>query len=357
MRTIQLGSKAIGDGSAPYIIAEIGVNHGGSMDVARRLIDLAADGGADAAKFQTYKAEFLASRHSPAYWDTTKEVTTSQFELFKKYDAFGEAEYCQLAEHCHNRGIEFVSTPFHHEAVDFLDPLMPFFKVASADLNNVPLLRKIGAKRKPVVMSTGAATPEEVGAAVALLKGLGCPVALLHCVLNYPTDYAVAHLGIIEGLRKAYPDLAIGYSDHTVPDAAMTPLTIAFALGAVILEKHFTHDKSLPGNDHYHAMDVHDLKLLRKRLDAIGALVGPLRDKVLVSAESPARLHARRSIVLRRDVRAGELLTGEDLVCKRPGTGITPDRWDDVIGCRTARDLPADTVLTWPDLMSRTAST
>jgi sialic acid synthase SpsE len=357
-RTIRLGSVEVTDRSAPYVIAEIGVNHGGSLDQARRLIDLAAEGGADAAKFQTYKAEHLASRYSPAYWDTSKETTTSQFELFKKYDSFGEVEYRMLADHCRGRGIEFLSTPFHDAAVDFLDPLMAFFKVASADLNNVQLLRKIGGKGKPVVLSTGAATRGEIDQAVATLEGAGSgPIALLHCVLNYPTDNGAAGLGVIKGLRHAYPDRIIGYSDHTVPDQAMTPLTVAYLLGAVVLEKHFTHDKTLPGNDHYHAMDVNDLKAFRRRIAEVRTLIGGGFDKVLIPAEETARLNARRSIVLSRDVTAGQTLTPEDLTCKRPGTGITADCWDQVIGRRTLRALPADTVLTWADLATPAAAT
>jgi N-acetylneuraminate synthase len=351
VRRIRLGGVEVTDASPPYVVAEIGVNHGGSMELARRLIDLAADGGADAAKFQTYKAEHLASRHSPAYWDISKETTTSQFELFKKYDAFGEREYQRLADHCRDRGIEFLSTPFHDEAVDFLDPLVPFFKIASADLNNVPLLRKIGSKKKPVVLSTGAALRTEVDMAINTLQRAGCSdIALLHCVLNYPTNNEVAHLGVIQGLRNCYPHHVIGYSDHTVPDAAMTALTVAHVLGAAILEKHFTHDKMLPGNDHYHAMDVDDLKAFRARIAEVRALIGPQRDKVLVGAESPARLNARRSIVLSRDVVAGQTLTTADLTCKRPGTGITADCWDQVIGLKIRRALPADTVLSWSDL-------
>jgi sialic acid synthase SpsE len=349
---IRLGPVEVRRRSRPYIIAEIGVNHGGSLDLACRLIELAAEGGADAAKFQTYKAEHLASRHSPAYWDTTKEPTTSQFELFKKYDGFGAGDYEKLAAHCRAVGIEFLSTPFDEAAVDYLDELMAFYKVASADVTNIPLLRKIGAKAKPVVMSTGAANRAEVDAAVTTLLRSGCPsIALLHCVLNYPTSNAAAQLGMIQGLLEMYPQHVIGYSDHTVPDAEMTAVTVAYLLGATILEKHFTHDKSLPGNDHYHAMDRDDLRTLRRRLDTVGVLVGSQREKTPLSTEDLARMHARRSIVLRNDVPAGVALTAADLTCKRPGTGISADRWDDVVGLKTARAMTADTILSWNDLI------
>ena len=173
MPEIRLGSRRVNESSRPYVIAEIGVNHGGSLDLAKRLIDLAKEGGADAAKFQTYKAETLASRHSPAYWDLTKEPTTSQFQLFKKYDSFGPDDYRALAAHCRDAGIDFVSTPFDSEAVELLDPLMPFFKIASADLTNTPLLRQVASRGKPVVLSTGASTMEEVRQAVETLQAAG----------------------------------------------------------------------------------------------------------------------------------------------------------------------------------------
>ena len=180
--SVQLGKRLIQQNSKPYVIAEIGVNHEGSMKQAKVLIEQAKMGGADAAKFQSYKAGTLASKHSPSYWDTSKEATRSQYELFQKYDGFGPQEYVELADHCQQVGIDFISTPFDNQAVEFLDPLVPFFKVASADLTNTPFLRKIGAKQKPVVLSTGAATLAETDEAVRILEQSGCPnVVLLHC--------------------------------------------------------------------------------------------------------------------------------------------------------------------------------
>ena len=155
-KSIKLGDRIISSESKPYIIAEIGVNHEGSMDQAKRLIDLAKEGGADAAKFQTYKADTLASKQSPAYWDLTKESTKSQHELFKKYDAFNPDDYLRLAQYCNNQNIDFLSTPFDDDSIDFLEPVMPFFKIASADITSIPLLRKIAKKNKAIVLSTGA---------------------------------------------------------------------------------------------------------------------------------------------------------------------------------------------------------
>lgn len=350
---IHLGKHIVTPCSAPYVIAEIGVNHEGSMDQAKRLIELAKQGGADAAKFQSYKAGTLASKHSPSYWDTSKEPTRSQFALFQKYDSFGADEYAALAEHCREVGIDFLSTPFDDAAIDFLDPLVPFFKIASADLTNIPFLRKVAQKRKPVVLSTGASTLGEIDIAVETLMQAGCTdLALLHCVLNYPTANNNAHLRMIEGLKRAYPNHIIGYSDHTLPDDAMTPLMSAYLLGAGILEKHFTHDKTLPGNDHYHAMDVKDLARFVELSKRVQILLGEGDHKEPVGTEAIARKNARRSIVLVRDVPVGHVLAAEDITYKRPGTGISPLYWDEVIGQRVICALDADHVLRWQDLVS-----
>ena len=263
---IKLGTTTVTPTGRPYVIAEIGVNHEGSLATAKQLIELAHEGGAHAAKFQSYKANTLASKHSPAYWDTTKEATLSQHELFQKYDNFGAAEYIELADHAKKVGIDFVSTPFDDEAVDYLAPIVSFYKIASADITNTPLLRRVARIGKPIVLSTGASTLDEVDGAIETLGVAGATdIALLHCILNYPCENVNAHVRMIGGLQDRYPNHIIGYSDHTVPDAEMTAMSIAYALGAVVLEKHFTHDKSLPGNDHYHAMDVHDLSRFMKR--------------------------------------------------------------------------------------------
>lgn len=350
--TIRLGSHTLTQFSFPYVIAEIGVNHEGSLDQARRLVDLAKEGGADAAKFQSYKADTLASRHSPSYWDTSKEATRSQHELFSKYDRFGPEDYVSLAEHCSQVGIDFLSTPFDDAAVEFLDPLMPFFKIASADLTNIPFLRKIAKKGKPVVLSTGASTLGEIDTAVDTLSKAGCEqIALLHCILNYPTEHKNAHLRMIEGLKRAYPRHVIGYSDHTLPDDAMSSLLSAHLLGAVILEKHFTHDKTLPGNDHYHAMDVNDLRRFIELARRVHELLGESDHKQPLPSEASARQNARRSIVLQKNVPAGHVLSVEDITYKRPGTGISPLHWDEVLGQKTSQALAADHVLQWQNLI------
>ena len=348
---IKFGDRAVGKSDLPYVIAEIGVNHEGSLATAKLLIESAKRGGADAAKFQTYKAGLIASKFSPSYWDTSKEPTTSQYELFTKYDSFGEAEYKELAQHCKKHEIEFVSTPFDLGAVDMLNPLVRYFKIASADITNQPLLKKVAQTRKPVILSTGASNIGEIDAALAILRGAGASeICLMHCILNYPTRNENAHLGMLIDLRNRYPELLLGYSDHTLPNEQMTSLVSAHLLGAVVLEKHFTLDKTLPGNDHYHAMDEKDLARFQVNVKKVHELLGPTQLKAPIATEEISRLNARRSIVLTRNLKSGHKITQEDLVAKRPGTGISPMSWDEVIGKSVIRDLPEDHILTWDDL-------
>jgi N-acetylneuraminate synthase len=345
----KIGSHWVGDNLQPYVIAEIGVNHEGSMVLAKRLIDEAKKGGATAAKFQTYKAAKLASRDSPAYWDTSKEPTLSQFELFSRFDAFGAEEYRQLASHCAARGIDFLSTPFDLEAVDMLDPLVPAFKVASADITDVPLLRRVGRAGKPVLLSTGASTLAEIEFAVDILRTAGASdIALLHCVLNYPTAVDDAQLGMIKVLQRAFPDCVIGYSDHVAPDDTISALEAATLLGACVLEKHFTHDKTRLGNDHYHAMDSNDLRRFMARVDLFRRLI--CREGKDLTKEAAARKHARRSLVAARNIKAGETISETNVIAKRPGHGISAVHWDDVMGRRATVDIEEDTLLSWDKL-------
>ena len=339
------------DKAEPYIIAEIGVNHEGSFEKAIQLINLAKEGGADAAKFQSYKAKTLASRNSPSYWDTSKESTKSQYELFKKYDLFNQKEYIELADYCKKVGIDFLSTPFDDNSVDFLSPLVPFFKIASADITNIPFLRKIARKGKPIVLSTGAANLSEIDIAFSTIKEItGEPPSLMHCILCYPTLDENANLLMIKHLNKCFPESIIGYSDHTVPDQSMTTVVSSFLLGAKIIEKHFTYDKKLPGNDHYHAMDINDLKNLKYNLDKVTKLLGEKEYKQPIKEEEISRKNARRSIVTKSNLNAGHILKEDDITYKRPGTGISPMFWDNIIGRQLRVNLSEDHLLQWSDL-------
>lgn len=348
--TFTIGNEVYSKFTKPYLIAEIGVNHEGSMDLAKMLIDQARLGGANAAKFQTYKAETIASKNSPSYWDLSKEKTTSQYELFKKYDKFGENEYIELAEYCMKVGIDFLSTPFDDNSLDFLTPLMKVIKISSSDLTNIPFLRKVARKNLPVILSTGASSLDEVREAVKVLQSENVKdLSLLHCILNYPTNDENANLGMIESLKREFPNYLVGYSDHTLPSDDMFVLTSSYILGARIIEKHFTHDKNLPGNDHYHAMDKQDCHVFCNNIARYIEIQGSFKKQPL-RTEQISRENARRSIVVKGNVSAGEVISEKNITYKRPAHGISPLHWDDVIGKKAVRDLRDDELLNWKDI-------
>jgi sialic acid synthase SpsE len=339
-------------GLGPYVVAEIGVNHEGDFDLAKRLIDEAKAGGADCVKFQTYKASKLASKNSPSYWDLKSEPTTSQHELFSRYDTFEVREYVALAEYSARVGVDFASTPFDLDAVQFLAPLMPFFKIASADLTNIPLLEACASHGKPVMLSTGASHLSEIEDAVRRLRQALPPeqICVMHCVLNYPTPYPNAHLAAIRHLRSTFFEHPIGYSDHTRPDPSMLVLVRAYELGATILEKHFTHDKSLPGNDHYHAMNADDVQIFRRNIDLLHQIEGSERKHVLPEEEI-SRKNARRSLVAAKNLPLGHVLTAGDLIVKRPAFGLPPLALEWVLGKPLRRPITEDDFLTLDHLV------
>ena len=318
----------------PYLIAEVGVNHGGSLELAKKQIELAAESGAHAVKFQTYKADKIASKeHSRAYWNRTYEPTSSQHELFSKYDAFEPRDYLYLAEVCKHNGVEFLSTPFDEEAAIFLS-FQAAVKIASADLTNIPLRRRIAALGKPVLLSTGASTISEVREAITDLKKHGAEsLTLLHCVLRYPTEPTNANLGRISVLNREFGDeAAIGYSDHVrMENGELAQLKVAVELGASVIEKHFTHDKGMGGNDHYHAMDADDLRgfveyLAKRRI----LLTRDGSDDIELQAE--ARQHARRRIFFAQDVPSGSTIRDDMIVALRGDVGLEVSEWDSIVG-------------------------
>lgn len=352
MLDFQLGGKTYGYLN-PYLIAEIGVNYEGSIERAKRMIEQVARGGGHAAKFQTYKADTLAAKHtSPAYWDTSKEPTKSQHELFQRFDAFGEAEYLELSRTCQDNGIDFLSTPFDLDAVDYLTPLMPLTKVASADLTNIPLLRKIAKTGNPALMSVGAGSHEEIERAVHELLSNGAPsVAIMHCVLNYPTPRANAQLSQIRVLQEKFGnELVVGYSDHVRPedDGTMPALETAALFGARVIEKHFTDNKQGVGNDHYHAMDEQDLKAFTERLSAYRELFGD--GQLHLETQQAAISNARRRVIAKRDLAAGELIDEQDLIALRSNVGIEIFDWDKVVGAQLIRPVAKDQPISWEDI-------
>lgn len=354
-KKIKMDSRTVSETSKPFIIAEAGVNY---YDIAKKedieLIEAAklmikevADAGADAIKFQTYKAEKLASKDSPVYWDTAKESTKSQYELFKKYDKFREEEYKELAKCSKENNIIFMSTPFDENAVDFLNELMPVFKISSSDITNLPFLKYIAKKDKPIFLSTGASTIEEIKDAVNVIEKEGnSQIVIMHCILSYPTKYEDANLGMIKYLKKVFPKYLIGYSDHVVPDPDMLVLTTAVLFGASVIEKHFTLDKTLPGNDHYHSMDPRDLRKFIDNLELLEKIIGK-EEKKPIESELTARKYARRSIVAKINIPKNTVITENMLTFKRPGTGINPKFLERVIGKKTKKDIKKDEILKW----------
>lgn len=339
----------------PYVIAEMGVNFYDTakimgilpLEAAKLYIDKAAESGIDCAKFQSYKAKTIVSKNSPAYWDTAKEPTKTQYELFLKYDSFGEMEYKELCDYTHFKGMDFTSTPFDYASADYLEDMVDFYKISSSDLSNLPFIKHIGRKGKPVYMSVGAAYLSEVDIAVRTLKEVGCKdIVILHCVLSYPTDPRDANLKIIETLKKNFFGVRVGFSDHVAPDDTMMTLSTAYLLGAEVIEKHFTLDKTLPGNDHYHAGDPEDFKKAISNFNWINTILGS-PEKTVLDCELVPRREARRSLVVTRNMKKGEIIKEKDLMPKRPGTGISPEYAEIVIGRKVVRDLEEDTILTW----------
>lgn len=335
------------------LIAEIGVNYYDiakkegitPMEAAKEMIKAAKEAGIHAVKFQTYKAGTLAAKASPSYWDTTEEPTTSQYELFRKFDSFGEAEYRELCEYANDCGIEFFSTAFDFASADYLDDLMEVYKISSSDLSNLPFIKYQALKNKPILLSVGASNLDEIEEAIDTIRGVNeKEIVLMHCVLEYPTPFEDANLLKILSLKRQFPELIIGYSDHTRPTEDCDVIKTAYNLGALCVEKHFTLDKTLKGNDHYHAMDPEDAKRILKAIEKMDMLRGSGEIRCL-DTEMSARQNARRSIVSAVDIAKGTVITEEMLTYKRPGSGIAPSRMPELIGKVALTDIPEDTIL------------
>jgi len=325
----------------PTIIAEVGVNHECDLKRAYRLISDAKSSGVEAVKFQTYKADQLAIKKSPAYWDLKKERTPTQRLLFKKYDKFGDVEFKNLYFNCKKKNIVFLSTLFSVELINRLSIFLPILKVASADITNVPLLRAIGAQKKPVLLSTGASSLDEVKFALKTLDLPEKQVCIMHCVLNYPTKNENANLYFISTLKKKFPKHIIGYSDHVMPDKNLTSIEVAWNLGAQIIEKHFTFDKTKKGNDHYHSADKNDFLNFFDRMKKIYQLKGSFYKNL--KKEKNSIKFARRSIVAKKDIKIGERFSAINLTTKRPGIYLTANNWDKIIKKKSKRNIKADT--------------
>lgn len=334
-----------------FVIAEAGVHHNGSLKKACALIDAAAGSGADAIKFQTYRAETLVTHWAPKYWQPAgDDAEESQQAFFKRRGRLDRDAYRTLATRAREKGIHFCSTPFDEEAVRWLHEAgVPFWKIASGDIDNFPLLAVVAKTGKPVILSTGASYFQEIEASVNFLRSRGVvDLALLHCTLAYPTPDDQANLGRIQALKERFPGMPVGYSDHTVPAEAATVPVLAAALGARIVEKHFTLDRSLPEDDHYHSVDPELLALMVRQIQT--AEKAASLNLEITEAEGPARANARRSLVAAHPLAPGTLLTEERVSAKRPGGGISPARFREVAGRTLKNALALDQQIRWEDL-------
>ena len=352
MKSFKLGRKRISKNGQPYVIAEIGVNFENNFQRAKKIIKLAKDGGADAVKFQSYKAEKIACRNSPSYWDLKEVSIKSQYKLFKKFDKFGVKEFSLLKKYCDKIKIDFLSTPFDLDAVEYLDNLVPFFKIASADITNFPLIKKICQKNKPIVLSTGASNQSEIKNAVKYIRKNNnkIKIIILHCVLSYPTKNQDANLNLIKVFSKKFKNHIIGYSDHTLPDNNMMILTNSYQNGAQVIEKHFSDVKGKKGNDHFHSMNKEDLIKFRENIDIILKINKKTTQRKVLSCEKKSRLNARRSIVANINIKKGEKLSLNNLIMKRPGFGISPSQILKIIGKTARREIKEDSIIRYKDI-------
>lgn len=325
-----------------YIIAEAGVNHNGSFELACRLVYAAKIAGVDCIKFQTFKSKNLVS-HNAQKAEYQKGTTGdgSQVDMLKKLELSYD-EFLKLKDYCDRVGITFLSTPFDFDSIEFLNSIdMPFWKIPSGEITNLPYLLALAKTGKPVVMSTGMCEMEEIEAAIKVLKENGTKeIQLLHCNTEYPTPFEDVNLRAMQTMRDAF-GLEVGYSDHTkgieVPVAAV-------ALGATVIEKHFTLDRNMEGPDHKASLEPDELTAMVRSIRHIEKALGS-GDKSPSSSEKKNIAVARKSIVAKRKINIGEELTEENITVKRPGSGISPMKWFDVIGTRAVRDFQEDELI------------
>ncbi len=340
---IEIAGRKIGEGQPCFIIAEAGVNHNGSVKLAFQLVDAAVNAGADAVKFQTFIPEKLVSAAAPKaeYQLQTTDPGETQREMLRGL-MLAHNEYTLLKDYCATRGILFLSTPFDEDSADFLDTLgVPAFKLGSGELTNLPLLERIARKGKPMIISTGMSYLSEVEAALRCVYEAGnTQIALLHCVSNYPTTPADANLRAMATMRQAF-GVPVGYSDHTMGrDVSIA----AVALGACVIEKHITINKSLPGPDQQASLEPDELIALVQGIRMVESALGHGRKEPAPSERNTTEV-ARRSIVAAHELAQGHVITAGDLAIKRPGTGLPPSMLTYVIGRRVRTTIPADTLL------------
>jgi N,N'-diacetyllegionaminate synthase len=328
-----------------FIIAEAGVNHNGNIAIAKKMIDAAASAGADAVKFQTFQAEKITIRQAPKanYQIETTGAKETQFEMLKKLE-LDEVSHRLLMDYCVKRRIIFLSTPFDIESIEMLVELgLNTFKIPSGEITNLPYLGKIGSLKKKIILSTGMADMKEVEEALALLTSAGTPkknITILHCNTEYPTPFNDANLLAMTTMKRIF-GLKVGYSDHT---PGIEASIAAVALGAEVIEKHFTLDRSMEGPDHRASLEPDELRMMIMAIRNVEKALGN-GDKKPSPSERKNKVIARKSIVASRSIKKGDLFTAGNITVKRPGTGISPMKWDSVIGRKAPRDFKADEMI------------
>ena len=331
-----------------YFIAEIGVNHEGSLSKAFLCIKRAKQAGAHAVKFQVYKAEKIASKYAMAYWDKKEEKQKNQLELFKKFDNFDNKDYEKIYQYCKKIKIDFIITPFDIDCVKFFKNKVSFFKISSSDITNLPLIEVIAKTKKKIILSTGASTLKEVKNAIKAINKYNKKVILLHCILNYPTQKSNSNLNMIDDLKKL--NLPVGISDHTKPKDSHEILIYAYIKGALFIEKHFTYNKNKIGNDHYHSFDKSDLKRFLRKIKDVDKILGS-KKKTFIKSEKISRKYARRRLFLNQNIKKNVIIKNKDLISLRPGTGINPMSIRDYLGRKTKKNLYKGNFLKKTDLI------
>lgn len=348
VRLLDIMGRKVGPGHPCLIIAEAGVNHNGEVELARQMVNEAAHAGADAVKFQAFQAERLVSANAPKadYQTQTTDASESQFEMIKRLELDQEA-HRQLFAYCREQGLLFLSSPFDEKSADFLDEIgVPAFKIPSGEITNLPYLEHIARKGKPMIVSTGMATLGEVEAAVCVIRDAGDPgLVLLQCVSEYPALPADVNLRAMETMARAFR-VPVGYSDHVLTNEIAFA---AVALGACVIEKHFTLDRNLPGPDHQASVEPADLKALVRGIRGVQLALGDGCKRPAASEDNMARI-VRKSLVVVKDVAAGTVITEELVTVKRPGTGLQPAMLQSVIGRTTRRAMKKDALIRLEDL-------
>lgn len=349
MRDIQINGKTIGAQTPVFLIAEAGVNHNGDLNTAKRLIDIAAECKVDAIKFQTFITEKLITKSAPKveYQKISSNDKENFYEMIKKYE-LSKDDFRILKKYSTKNGIIFLSTPFDETSVEWLEELnIPAYKIGSGDMNNFPLIKLICSKKKPILLSTGIATLNEVKESVKFIESMGIEdIVIFQCTTSYPAPLEEINLNVIDTYLKEFPNIIIGFSDHSI---GIETSIGAVAKGVKVIEKHFTLDKSMEGPDHKASMDP---KELRDWVNAIRKIEMALGSNIKKPSKNELEIAkiARKSIISLKNLKPGDIIRSEDIIIKRPGYGIPPKEYENIIGKKVINPIIKDSLIRWEDI-------